>query len=514
MTNHPFTKRTTPCMLLCIGLTTLMAQAQPLRSTPHLPESPGTPGRGIASITRGPYLQMATPSSMILRWRTDVATDSRVMWGSVPGQLTESITDPALTTEHEVMLTGLNPDTRYYYSVGSSIQLLAGDDAAHHLTTSPPTGSDEPVRLWVIGDSGTGDDNARAVRDAYLQYAQPAPTDVWLTLGDNAYLLGTDSEHQLKLFDMYPSILRTTPIWPSIGNHDAFSIDQETQTGPFFDIFSLPTQGQAGGVASGTEAYYSFDYANIHFICLDTSGSDRSIDGPMLTWLAQDLQATQQRWLIAFFHHPPYSFGHNSDSEEHEPEMFQVRERVLPMLESAGVDLVLGGHSHSYERSYFLNGHYGVSSSLDASMILDSGDGQITGTGAYHKPSAGLVPNEGAVFVVAGSSGLLTGDTLGHPAMQNSRFDLGSMVIDIFPHRLDAIFLTDKGVIADHFVVTKGPQPCIADVNRDGTLNFFDVSAYIAGYTAQTPAADLDGNGTLNFFDISMFLTAFSQGCP
>ncbi len=98
--------------------------------------------------------------------------------------------------------------------------------------------------------------------------------------------------------------------------------------------------------------------------------------------------------------------------------------------------------------------------------------------------------------------------------MQNSRFDLGSMVIDIFPHRLDAIFLTDTGVIGDHFVITKGPQPCIADVNRDGVLDFFDVSTYITAYTAQTPAADLDGNGTLNFFDISMFLTVFSQGCP
>ena len=68
-----------------------------------------------------------------------------------------------------------------------------------------------------------------------------------------------------------------------------------TQSGVYYDIFTLPTRGQAGGLASGTEAYYSFNYANIHFICLDSHDSDRSTDGAMMQWLKADLAATRRR---------------------------------------------------------------------------------------------------------------------------------------------------------------------------------------------------------------------------
>lgn len=498
------------CIACAFIVASLPAHAQLLAASNGVGE-PVTPGRGIATITRGPYLQLGTSDSMVVRWRTDVRTDSVVRWGEAPDELTESITDPALTTEHIITLTGLNPGARYYYSVGSSVQTLAGADAEHHLTTAPPIGSEGPVRVWVIGDSGTGDDNARAVRDAYANYARHAPADVWITLGDNAYLLGSDSDHQRGVFDMYPAQLRTLPIWPTLGNHDVFSSDSDPQTGPYFDIFSLPTNAQAGGVPSGTEAYYSFDYANIHFVTLDTNESDMSEGSPMLNWLASDLAATKQTWLIAYFHHPPYSFGHNSDNET---ESIEVRANVLPMLEEAGVDLVLTGHSHSLERSYLLDGHYGKSGTLEPAMILDGGDGRIIGDGAYHKPTGGRAPREGAVFAVAGASGQLTGDTLGHPAMHTSQYQLGSLVLDIQPHRLDAIYLTSTGAIIDQFVITKGPQPCLADTNRDGSLNFFDISRYLSAFNDHDPTADLNADGLLNFFDVSMLLSAFNQGCP
>ena len=80
---------------------------------------------------------------------------------------------------------------------------------------------------------------------------------------------------------------------------------------------SRPSGG--GGVASGTELYYSFDYADIHFICLDshTSGNYNAALGTgMFAWLESDLMATTQNWIIAYFHHPPYTkASHDSDSE-------------------------------------------------------------------------------------------------------------------------------------------------------------------------------------------------------
>jgi hypothetical protein len=92
-------------------------------------------------------------------------------------------------------------------------------------------------------------------------------------LGDNAYDTGTDAEYQAAVFSMYPSILRQSVLWSAIGNHDTAQSTNPSLSIPYFQIFNLPTNGEAGGVASGTEKYYSFDYANIHFICLDSMTS-------------------------------------------------------------------------------------------------------------------------------------------------------------------------------------------------------------------------------------------------
>jgi hypothetical protein len=215
-----------------------------------------------------------------------------------------------------------------------------------------------------------------------------------------------------------------------------------------------PVNGEAGGVPSGTERYYSFNYANIHFVCLDSMTQSRTPGSPMLTWLDQDLAANTNDWLIAFFHHPPYTKGsHDSDWEiEH----IEMRQNVLPILESYGVDLVLSGHSHIYERSYLMNGHYGDSTSLTPTMIMDSGSGRPKDTGAYLKPSSGPAANQGTVYVVAGSSGWATFRVGHHPVMFSDLLQMGSLVLDINSNRLDAVFLRDTGAIDDSFTILKG----------------------------------------------------------
>ena len=410
-----------------------------------------------ASVIRGPYLQTGTPNSVIIRWRTDVATDSRVSYGTTLGNLTSVADNPAVTTENEVTLSGLTANTTYYYAVGTTAGILAGNDATYFFLTSPPMGTPKPTRIWALGDSGTADRYAQEVRDAYYTYTSARHTDLWLLLGDNAYKTGTDADYQAALFNTYPTMLRKSVLWPALGNHDGLSADSATQTGPYYDIFSLPRNAEAGGLASGTEAYYSYNYGNIHFIVLESYETNRSPSGAMLTWLANDLTASTQDWNIAYWHHPPYSKGvHNSDDTSgYEKELVEMRQNALPILDSYGVDLVLAGHSHSYERSFLLDGHYGTSTTLTPSMILNNGDGRPTGNGAYTKPALGLTPHTGAVYVVAGASGKSDGGALDHPAMYISMDVMGSMVLDVDGNRLDAIYLDRPGVVRDVFYYGK-----------------------------------------------------------
>src|SRR5437867_5587575 len=407
------------------------------------------------AVTRGPYLQTGTPTSITVKWRTDLQTDSCVWYGTSLSSLSSQTCSSTSTTEHEVKLSSLSSNTKYYYSIGTSAGSIAGGDSTYFFLTAPGTGTAKPTRIWVLGDAGTASSQQRAVRDAYYTYTGSRHTDLWLMLGDNAYSDGTDSEYQTAVFDAtdgYPTMLRKSVLWPTFGNHDSHSADSSSQSGPYYDIFTLPKSAEAGGVASGTEAYYSFNYANIHFVCLDSTDVDRSPSGAMLTWLKADLAANTQQWLIAYWHHPPYSKGsHDSDSES---ELEQMRQYANPILESHGVDLVLSGHSHSYERSYLLNGHYGSSSTLTSAMILDKGDGRVDGTGAYEKPVA-LTPNKGAVYTVAGSSGQTSGGSLDHPAMYLSLNVLGSLVLDVNGPQLDAKFLNSSGSGQDHFTIKK-----------------------------------------------------------
>jgi hypothetical protein len=410
----------------------------------------GTQTAAAATVTRGPYLQMGTPTSVVVRWRTDSATDSRVRYGSSPATLTSVAGNATVTTEHEVSVSGLSPDSQYYYSVGTSTATLAGGDATYFWMTFPPAGVAAPTRVWVLGDSGTANGSAAAVRDAYLNATGTRHTDLWLMLGDNAYNSGFDPEYQSAVFNMYPTMLRKSVLFPALGNHDTAQSTQFVDTYPYFAIFTLPKNGECGGLASGTEHYYSFDFGNLHFICLDSMTADRSPGGAMATWVQNDLTTTTRDWVIAYWHHPPYTKGsHNSDAEI---ELIEMRQNFLPILEAGGVDLVLAGHSHSYERSYLIDRHYAGSTTFNSTNLVDGGSGRDPTP--YQKP-AGLSAHQGAVYTVAGSSGQVSGGTLNHPAMFISLNVLGSVVLDFTTNRLDLQFVDSTGVVRDRCAIVK-----------------------------------------------------------
>ncbi|MFM1770700.1 MAG: hypothetical protein RJA22_3229, partial [Verrucomicrobiota bacterium] len=411
----------------------------------------------IPALARGPYLQNATPGSAVVRWRTDLAATTILRYGTNLNSLDQVLTEGTWKTEHVVTVSNLLADTRYYYAIEAGTNRLAGEAPDYYFTTLAPPGSARSTRVWVLGDSGTADANAALVRNAYTNLAGATrPADLWLMLGDNAYNVGSDAEYQAAVFNLYPTVLRNTVLWSTIGNHETAQ-STTASSFPYLDIFSLPQAGEAGGVPSGTERYYSFDYANVHFLCLDSMTSGRTTNTTMFNWVINDLQSTTQDWVIAFWHHPPYTKGsHNSDAES---DLVAIRQNWLPVLESYGVDLVLSGHSHCYERSYLLKGHFGLSSTLTSAMKLDSGNGRTTGTGAYTKSNG-----NGTIYVVAGNGGKATGGTLNHPAMYLSLNELGSLVIDVSSNRLDLQMLGPSAVRDTFTLIKQLPQPPTATI--------------------------------------------------
>ncbi len=424
------------------------------------------------NVIRGPYIQASNTNSSIIRWRTDQSTTSKVWYGLTPNNLNMAISSNGEThTNHEIDIADLNPDTKYYYAVGNENGYLAGGTSDHYFKTNPSIGASTTTNIWVLGDAGTGYDEQLDVRDAYYDY-ETASTDLVLLLGDNAYTDGKDWEYQNFIFDVYGEMIQRSAVWSCPGNHDYISCDVNNETGPYFDIFNFPKEGQNGGFPSGTERYFSFDYANIHFIVLESKFRPYHE-----AWLENDLAQNEQDWTVVLIHYPGYSKGsHDSDEDEVQTE---IRENYFPMLEAAGVDLVLAGHSHSYERSYLLNGHYGYSNTLSSAMILDNGDGKIDGDGAYEKSAFGVNADKGTVYAVVGSSGKLSSTVdLDHPAMVYSEKALGSAALKIENDQLDFTFIDDQGQIRDYFTIKKTLAP--TDHDNDGYTSDIDCDDFNA----------------------------------
>ncbi len=451
-------------------------------------------------VDRGPYLQRMTPSSVIIKWWVSTAdiANNTIHYGTSPGSLSSSITDGSSTLrsvcgsrcddfyEFQVTLNSLSSDTRYYYAVGTSTTPSTEETANGTFKTFPASGA-KPTRIWAIGDAGTKDTQALKVQEVFQNYTQTRDPDVWIMLGNNAYSNGSNRDYGEGVFFMYPDFLRNVAVFPTLGERDDNNADSPSESGTYYTIFDTPDNGQAGGVSSGTQAYYSYDYGNIHFVVLDSSDTSLSNTGAMKNWLTNDLNANTKEWIIAYFHASPYSKGwDDSDSGTKED---NLRTRFVEELEDFGVDLVLTANSHAYERSFLIDGHYGTSGTFSpGTHIVDGGNGKSAplprADGAYHKNLVGGQPtaNSGTVYAVVGSSGIIqTNNTplarsweevagpLNHPAMQFSVNRLGSMVIDVYENRLEAIFLNGFGDIADQFSITHG--------NSNIAPEIFNVSA-------------------------------------
>lgn len=402
------------------------------------------------------HVSWAGPShtSFAVNWRSDDETlASRVLYGTdraaveaaegagagVLEQLGHHMVIPDLTASadftriHEAHVCGLTPATRYYYKVGGPGHW----SAVHETATAPEPGSTAPWSFGVTGDSRDLLDNGWAIgqrkmdeRGIDLEVFTGDMVDVGVIQSQwDAWFESSDGTFVVQ------DMLARVPLMPVNGNHDILAVNYVAQ-------FALP-QHVAGDERAEGEEWYSFDYANAHFVMLNDTRDTSILDSSQTDWLRSDLAAVDRArtpWIFVVHHSTLYSCDSN-----HPPNR-NVRAEWQPIFDEHRVDLVLAGHNHVYERTKPIRG-------LDASR-----EGVVAAEGPDGAPAiaADGTPS-GTIYVVAGGAGAdLYGVRDDCAFSQAARSTLNHVVVEIDDRtiRLTA-YETLTGAVIDAFTYSK-----------------------------------------------------------
>jgi hypothetical protein len=189
-----------------------------------------------------------------------------------------------------------------------------------------PQGGGSAVVIAAAGDIGDDGGPSTANEQTADIIVDLAP-DAVLTLGDNQYDNGELAEYQGS-YDLTWGGFRDIT-FPTPGNHDYHTQDAQG----YFDYF--------GDVANPPDGFYSFDLGSWHLVAVNSE--DGSISDEQLAWIRRDLRRDDHRCELAYWHHPRWSSGsgHGSDAD---------MAAIWRLMVRQGVDVVLNGHDHVYER--------------------------------------------------------------------------------------------------------------------------------------------------------------------
>ncbi|HJW99858.1 MAG TPA: metallophosphoesterase [Terriglobales bacterium] len=179
------------------------------------------------------------------------------------------------------------------------------------------------VRFVVIGDNGTGESAQYEVAGRMEAYRKVVGYDFVTMMGDNIYGGHKPKDFEQKFEIPYKPLLDAgVKFYACLGNHDD---SNETLYKPF------NMNGQR---------YYSFKKGDVQFFVLDSN----YMDSAQLDWIDRQLSSSSAKWKIAYFHHPLYS-----DGRFHGPDL-DLRKQLMPLFGKYGLNVVLSGHDHVYER--------------------------------------------------------------------------------------------------------------------------------------------------------------------
>jgi predicted phosphodiesterase len=282
---------------------------------------------------------------------------------------------------------------RLQFSIVAMSVVLAGGVLAQQITL--PNKPDS-LKFAVIGDTGTGDRHQYAVAEKLIAFRDQFKYEFLVMMGDNTYGGESAVDFENRFEKPYkPLIDAGVKFYAALGNHD-------TPNQRNYKLFNM-----------GGKQYYTFKpRPGVRFFALDSN----YMSPEQLTWLQKELEASGSDWKIAFFHHPLYSSGgrHGSDAA--------LRDQLEPVFVKYGVDVVLAGHDHFYERV---------------------------------KPQKGIYH-----WVVGGSAKLRKGD-IGTTGLTAKGFDEGYsfMVVEIAGDEWHFQAISDQGKTIDSGMFRRKPTP-------------------------------------------------------
>ena len=308
---------------------------------------------GGAAMLMTPYLQAVTADSAYVLVECDSTAPVTARYGPAGGnygleastESTEPTAASPVTYVHNVKLTGLKPNTAYGY------QILQGAKASpsHTFTTAALPGT--AFRFAWMADCRTQpevhDEIAGRIKEMHPRFA--------LYGGDLCENNGYEFWKRDFFVPNQLALAAEVPFFNAAGNHEGWSTNTRAFT-------------QAPASASESQAYYSFDYGDVHFVCLNNEIS-YAPGSPQVDFLVKDLTTTKKPWKIVFVHRPAYSLGGNGE----DPGMKLLASYVF---EPCRIDLVLNGHNHFYQHNLVNGLHYFNIGSAGAP--LDN-----AGTGSY-----------------------------------------------------------------------------------------------------------------------------------
>jgi predicted phosphodiesterase len=307
--------------------------------------------RGVAApaarLVRGPYLQLLTTHSVMVVWKTDL--HARCSLALRPRAGVARTIDAGTGRTCAVRADGLGPGRSYGYVPHADGVPLA--DEAVFRTDDPGA----PFAFLVLGDSGSGDADQRAVRDRMLA----TPADFILHTGDMVYPRGEASRFDAAVFEPYAALLRSRVLWPCLGNHDV----RTARGAPWRAAFHTPANNP-----QRDEAYYSFHRGNALFVVLD-SNAPTAPASPQHQFLEGVLTRDIAPWKFVVLHHSLYSSGRHGSRA-------QVRDDLVPLFDRHHVDVVFMGHEHDYERTHPLRAGAPVARGAGTVYVTTGGGGQ------------------------------------------------------------------------------------------------------------------------------------------